>query len=88
MTEDITDRLKALITHVRNLKKKSNEGAILLIEDEVFIKPTWLISKHRIALRERVPGHTFEHTLWEYGDMPEETEAWLRANVRVLVDAT
>jgi len=74
--------------YVRELKAKTDAGAVLLLDGELHVKFKWLISKRRIAIKETSPSATVTYGIWDACEStPEEAEEWLRDNVRVLVDA-
>lgn len=67
----------------RELKEKTDKGAILAIDGELWIKPEWRISEVEITIR----SGNCTHVLWERGDTPKASEKYWRKRLRVLVDA-
>ena len=66
----------------KTLKAKTDAGALMSFDDEMIIRPKWLISKERVAMK---IDPTTTYSLWDRseGDTPEEALAELKPRIRI-----
>lgn len=78
-----TDESKNMHELARKLKAKTDEGAAICFDGELWVCPRWRISKHVISFKDK--GGNYTQMIMERGDDPAEVEAEMRKRIRLLM---